>query len=151
MGDVGKGVEAGFVATVVVSILMLVQQAAGLAPQFNLIALLMTAAGTPQYPTLGWILHFVIGAGFWGAGFAAFSPHLPGPHWLRGLIFGGLIWLVMMVAFLPAAGLPMFARGMGTAIPVISLALHAVFGLVLGEAYHLLLHYLPSEVDEELG
>jgi len=151
MGDVGKGVEAGFVATVVVSVLLLVQQAAGLSPQFNLISLLMTAAGTPQYPTLGWILHFVIGAGFWGAGFAAFSPHLPGPHWLRGLMFGALIWLVMMVAFLPAAGLPMFAVGMGTAIPIVSLALHAVFGLVLGETYHLLLHYLPSEVDEELG
>jgi len=40
---------------------------------------------------------------------------------------------------------------MGTAIPIVSLALHAVFGLVLGETYHLLLHYLPSEVDEELG
>ncbi len=148
MGDVGKGVEAGFVATIVISVLMLVQHAAGVAPQFNLISLLVTAAGTPETPMLGWVLHFIIGAGVWGAGFAVFSPHLPGPHWLRGLAFGILAWLLMMVAFLPSAGLPIFASGMGTQIPVVSLALHLVYGLVLGETYHLLLHYLPSEVDE---
>jgi hypothetical protein len=26
-----------------------------------------------------------------------------------------------------------------------------VFGLALGEAYHLLLHYMPGEADEEAG
>jgi hypothetical protein len=148
MGDVTKGVEAGLVATIVISILILIQQAAGVAPQFNLIALVMSAAGTPEYPTLAWVVHFVVGVGVWGIGFAAFSPHLPGPHWVRGLIFGVLTWLAMMIAFLPAAGLPMFAQGMGTEIPVVSLVLSIVYGLVLGETYHLLLHYLPSEVDE---
>jgi uncharacterized protein DUF6789 len=148
MGDVAKGVEAGFVATVAISILLLIQQAAGVAPQFNLIALIMAAAGTPEYPSLAWIVHFAVGVGAWGIGFAAFSPHLPGPHWVRGLIFGVLTWLATMIAFLPAAGLPMFAQGMGTEIPVVSLVLSLIYGLVLGETYHLLLHYLPSEVDE---
>lgn len=148
MGDVAKGVEAGFVATIVISALMLVQQAAGVAPAFNLISLIQDAAGAPGMLTLAWILHFTIGIGVWGGGFAAFSPHVPGPHWLRGLIFGAMTWVLMMVVFLPAAGLPIFAQGMGTTIPFVSLVLSVVFGLVMGESYHLLLHYLPSEVDE---
>jgi hypothetical protein len=148
MGDMSKGVEAGFVATVVISMLMLVQMASGVAPDFNLISLIKQAANTPDYPSVAWIVHFAVGTALWGTGFAAFSPHLPGPHWMRGLMFGVLAWLAMMILFLPAAGLPVFARGMGMAIPVDSLALHLVFGAVLGETYHLLLHYLPSEVDE---
>jgi hypothetical protein len=148
MGDITKGLESGFIATVFVSIVLFAQQMLGFMPNFNLIDVLMTSAGTPGQPLLGWALHFVIGVGLWGAGFAAFSPHLPGPHWLRGLIFGALAWLAMMVAFLPSAGLPMFAAGMGIGIPLYMLALHLFFGLVLGESYHLLLHYLPSEVDE---
>jgi len=148
MGDVSKGVEAGFVATIVISLLMLIQQAAGVAPTFNLITLITAATNMPDYVAISWIVHFVVGVGLWGVGFAAFSPHLPGPHWLRGLIFGAFAWFLMMVIFLPAAGMPVFANGLGTTIPVISLMLHLVYGAVIGESYHLLLHYLPSEVDE---
>jgi len=67
---------------------------------------------------------------------------------LRGLMFGVFAWFLMMVIFLPAAGMPIFANGLGTTIPIIALALHLVYGAVIGESYHLLLHYLPSEVDE---
>jgi len=148
MGDVTKGVEAGFIATVFISIVLVAQHALGFMPNFNLIDLLMVSAATPGQPVLGWSMHFVIGVGLWGAGFAAFSPHLPGPHWVRGMIFGVLAWILMMAAFLPSAGLPMFAAGMGWSIPLYTLALQLFFGFVLGESYHLLLHYLPSEVDE---
>jgi hypothetical protein len=148
MGDVTKGLEAGFIATILLSIILFAQQALGFMPSFNLIDVLMISAGTPGQPLLAWALHFVVGVGLWGAGFAAFSPHLPGPHWLRGLIFGAFTWLAMMVAFLPSAGMPMFAAGTGLSIPLYTLALSLFYGLVLGESYHLLLHYLPSEVDE---
>lgn len=148
MGDVSKGVEAGFIATIVISALMLIQQAAGVAPAFNLITLITAATNMPDYVAISWIVHFAVGVGLWGVGFAAFSPHLPGPHWLRGLMFGAFAWFLMMVIFLPAAGMPIFANGLGTTIPVIALALHLVYGAVIGESYHLLLHYLPSEVDE---
>ena len=148
MGDITKGLEAGFIATVALSIVLLAQQALGFMPNFYLINVLTISAGTSAEPLLGWALHFVIGVGLWGSAFAAFSPHLPGPHWVRGLMFGVFAWLVMMIAFLPSAGMPMFAAGMGLSIPVYALVLNLVFGLVLGESYHLLLHYLPSEVDE---
>lgn len=149
MGDLTKGFEAGLIATVFISVLLYAQQAAGVHPDFNLIALLQSAAGMPGEIFMPWIIHFIVGSVFWGLGFAVLSPHLPGPHWLRGAIFGVLAWIVMMLVFLPAAGLPVFAQGMGIGIPATAFALHLVFGLVLGEAYHLLVHYFPGEVEEE--
>jgi hypothetical protein len=147
MGDISKGVQAGLAATVVISILILLQQAAGMTSAFDLIGMIQDAANMPNV-VVAWIVHFVVGVGLWGVGFAVLSPHLPGPHWLRGLMFGAAAWLVMMVVFLPAAGMHVFAMGAGTSIPVISLVIHLIYGAVLGESYHLLLHYLPSEVDE---
>jgi uncharacterized membrane protein YagU involved in acid resistance len=96
-----------------------------------------------------WILHFLIGSVMYGVLFAVFSPHLPGPKWLRGAQFGVLAWLAMMVAFLPAAGLPIFAMGMGPEIPVSAFVIHLIFGVTMGEVYHLLVHYFPGEVEED--
>jgi hypothetical protein len=147
MGDVTEGIIAGLIATIVTTIVIFAQQAAGIVPAFNLIALIQTAA-TGNDLVFAWVFHFVVGVVVWGGLFAVFSPHLPGPHWVRGLIFGLLTWLATMLAFLPAAGMPMFALGSGAAIPMVALAINLIFGLVLGESYHLLLHYMPGEVDE---
>ena len=147
MGDLTKGAEAGFAATVLITVLIFVQQRLGISPQFNLIALATATVGGD--PVMGWIFHFFVGGVLWGLGFAVLSPHMPGPHWFRGTLFGLLAWLIMMVAFLPTIGLPAFAEGHGPTIPVAALVLHLIFGLTLGEVYHLLVHFLPGEVEEE--
>jgi hypothetical protein len=147
VGDVSKGIESGFIATFVISLLMVAQARTGIAPDFNLIALLMQAAKIPESVSIAWTAHVAIGTVLWGTGFAMLSPHLPGPHWLRGLTFGLLAWVAMMVLFLPAADKPIFAQGLGPTIPVASLGLHLVFGLVLGETYHLLLRTRSNEAD----
>jgi hypothetical protein len=147
MGDVSKGVQAGLAATIAISVLMLIQQAAGVASGFDLIDMIKSAANMDN-TIVAWIVHFIVGVGLWGVGFAAFSPHMWGPHWARGLAFGVIAWLLMMVIFLPAAGMPIFNYGQGATVPIVALILHLVYGAVLGETYHLLLHYLPSEVDE---
>ena len=150
MGDVREGIIAGFIATIVLTVAMLAQNAAAYWPDVNFISMLQSASGTQGSPAMAWVLHFIIGGVAWGGLFAVFSPHLPGPHWLRGLIFGLLAWLAMMVAFLPAASMPMFARGLPNASDIIqvTLGLHLLFGVVMGEVYDLLLRYMPSEVDE---
>lgn len=148
MGDLPKGIESGFAATILISILILLQKAMGVQPQFDLLAWLGKAAGSSD-PIFIWMLHFIVGSVFWGLGFAVLSPHLFGPHWLRGAVFGVLAWLVMMLVFLPSAGLPVFASGMGPAIPAVAFGLHLVFGVVMGEVYHLLVHFFPGEVEEE--
>ena len=147
MGDLTKGMEAGFAATVLISILMFIQQRLGLSPEFNLLAMATVAVGGD--PIMGWIFHFFVGGVMWGLAFAVMSPHLRGPHWLRGATFGVLAWLIMMVAFLPAIGMPMFGEGQGPTIAVAAFVLNLIFGLTLGEVYHLLVHYFPGEVEEE--
>jgi uncharacterized membrane protein YagU involved in acid resistance len=146
MGDLPKGMEAGFAATVLITILVFIQQTLGLSPEFNLIAMATKAVGGDTI--MGWIAHFFMGGVVWGIGFAVASPHWPGPHWLRGALFGVLAWLIMMVAILPMIGYEMFAAGMGPTIPVASFVLHLIFGLTMGETYHLLVHYFPGEVEE---
>jgi len=148
MGDVFRGLEAGFIATVFLVGFLFVQHALGIVPEFNLINLLMASAGAQDRPALGWGLMFMIGTVLWGLGYATVSRRMRGPHWLRGMAFGVGTWFVMMFAFLPTAGLPAFAQGMGFGIPVFALVMHLVYGAVLGASYQLLVHYLPSEVDE---
>src|SRR6516165_11450509 len=84
-GMIGRGIAAGFVATVVLSAMMLVKHSMGLMPELDPIAMITAMAGANS-PALGWIAHFVIGSVFWGIGFAVVSPYLPGPFWLRGVI-----------------------------------------------------------------
>jgi hypothetical protein len=136
-GMIVKGIVAGFVATVVLSAMMLMKQSMGLMPELDPIAMLTSMAGASS-PALGWIAHFVIGSIFWGVGFAIVSPYLFGPYWLRGTIFAVAAWLMMMVVVMPMAGAGLFGLDLGTMVPVATLVLHVVFGVVLGGTYGLL-------------
>jgi hypothetical protein len=44
----------------------------------------------------------------------------------------------MMITMMPMAGAGLFGLGLGGMTPVVTLVLHIVYGLVLGETYHLL-------------
>ena len=134
---IGSGIAAGFVATVVLSAIMLVKHSMGLMPELDPIAMITAMAGANS-PALGWIAHFVIGSIFWGIGFAVVSPYLPGPFWLRGVIFAVGAWLLMMIVMMPMAGAGLFGLGLSMMTPVATLVLHIVFGLVLGGVYGLL-------------
>jgi uncharacterized membrane protein YagU involved in acid resistance len=136
-GMIGRGIVAGLVATVVLSAMMLMKQSMGLMPELDPIAMLTSMAGASS-PAVGWIAHFVIGSIFWGVGFAILSAYLPGPYWLRGTIFAVGAWLMMMVVVMPMAGAGLFGLDLGTMVPVMTLALHVVFGVVLGGIYGVL-------------
>ena len=111
---IGRGIVAGFVATVVLSAMMLMKHSMGLMPELDPIALITAMAGASS-PTVGWIGHFVIGSIFWGIGFAIVSPYLPGPYFLRGMIFAAGAWLMMMIVMMPMAGAGLFGTGLGGA------------------------------------
>ena len=136
-GLIGRGIVAGFVATIVLSAIMLMKQSMGLMPELDPIAMIAGMAGASS-PAVGWIGHFVIGSVFWGAGFAIVSPYLPGPYWLRGTTFAVGAWLMMMIVMMPIAGAGPFGLSLSMMVPVASLVLHVVFGLVLGVIYGLL-------------
>ena len=130
-----KGFAAGFVATVVLSALMVMKSMMGLMPELDVIAILSNMMGASS-PAIGWAAHFMIGIVVWGGLFAWLDPHLPGgSYWLKGIIFGVGAWLLMMIAVMPMAGEELFGMNFGMMAPVMTLVLHVIFGAVLGVVY----------------
>lgn len=134
MNNIGKGLIAGFVATVVLSALMLMKSAMGLMPQLDTVAMLSSMMGGG--PTLGWLAHFMIGTVAWGGLFALTEQYLPGPSlWVKGIVLAVGAWLMMMIAVMPMAGAGFFGMNLGMVAPVMTLMLHVIFGAVLGGTY----------------
>lgn len=135
-----KGVIAGFIATIALSVLMILKGIMGMMPQMNAIKMLTTMAhgfmGTPMTPVVGWLLHFIIGSILWGILFALLFERIPGSSApTKGLVFATAAWLVMMVVVMPIAGAGLFGLHLGIGAPVATLVLHWVFGVVLGAVY----------------
>jgi len=129
-----RGILAGFVATLVLSALMVMKAKMGLMPDLNVIAMLSHMMGSDM--VAGWAAHFMIGSLLWGLSFAFFFDKLPGgPAWLKGIVFGMAAWLMMMLAVMPMAGAGIFGSYLGMMAPVMTLMLHAVFGAVMGAVY----------------
>ena len=130
-----KGVVAGFVATVVLSALMVTKSLMGFMPELDSVAMLMNMMGASS-PVMGWVAHFVIGAIIWGGLFAWLNANIPGGSlWLKGTIFGVGAWLLMMIAVLPMAGASFFGMALGMMAFVMTLVLHIIFGVVFGGVY----------------
>ncbi len=133
--NIWKGMVAGFIATVVLSALMIGKSMMGLMPELDVIAMLAKMMGASS-PAMGWVPHFLIGTVVWGGLFAWLDPHLPGgSHWLKGITFGVGAWLLMMVAVMPMAGAGLFGMNFGMMAPGMTLVLHVIFGAVLGGVY----------------
>ncbi len=140
-----RAAVAGFIATVVLSLVMVMKMKMGLMPGLNAIKMLTVMAhgmiGTPAAPWVGWGAHFMIGTLLWGVLFALSNPILPGSSPLsKGLAFSVLAWLLMMILVMPMAGAGFFGLGMGVMAPVMTLLLHLLYGAVLGLVYGGLSH-----------
>lgn len=132
--NITKALSAGFVATLVLSVLMVAKGMMGLMPDLNVIKMLGQMSGGG--PTMGWIGHFVIGTVFWGIGYAVLYHWIPGSApWVKGLLFGIAAWLLMMIMVMPMAGAGFFGLNLGPMAPIMTLMLHAIFGAVLGAVY----------------
>jgi len=136
----GKGMVAGFVATIVLSLLMIAKSIMGFMPDLNVITMLSSMAhaymGVPQIMLIGWMLHFAIGTVVWGILFVLLTPHLPGTNTVvKGLIFGTIAWLAMMIVVMPMVGAGLFGWEFGMMAPVATWMLHLSYGAVLGYVY----------------
>ncbi len=137
---IGKGMVAGFAATVVLSAFMIAKAAMGLLPAMNAIRMLAMMAhgyaGLPAAPAVGWVMHFSIGTIAWGILFALLFSRIPGKSALaKGLTFSTGAWLLMMVMVMPLAGVGLFGLRLGIGPAVATLVLHWIFGAVLGPLY----------------
>lgn len=104
-------------------------------------------AQSAVYFTVG--SHITLGMCFAGLYAYLAEPRMWGPHWARGLVFSAIPWLFSVVLFFPLAGAGFLGMGLGAGpLPFLgNLALHAVYGLVLGAIYGPWGDTLPS-VDE---
>jgi len=135
-----RSIVAGFVATVALSLLMLMKGAMGVMPELNPIAMLTDMAhanmGMPASPMVGWVAHFMIGTVVWGILFKLLYGRLPGGNaLLKGMSFSVLAWLMMMVGPMPMAGAGLFGTNLGMMAPVMTLMMHLIWGAVLGYTY----------------
>lgn len=136
MSDLFKGIVAGGVATAVLSAVMLLISATGFEPQLELTRLLLTVLDVPAAHALGWILHFAVGSLLLGGSFAYIEPRLGADnHTKRGILYGLIAWLIVMLVFLPSAGLGYFGFQLSVLAPLVMLALHVLYGGVLGWTY----------------
>ncbi|WP_290652493.1 DUF6789 family protein [Aquisalimonas sp.] len=140
MADFGRGIMAGLVATLVISLIMIMRQAAGIMPWFDPIEVMSLTAqnllGMPHSVAGGWVLHIGIGSLIWGVLFSGLADMLPGKSYTRrGLLFGLLAWILVMMTVFPMAGSGFFAMGFGVIAPIATLISHLIFGAVLGATY----------------
>ncbi|QCO57818.1 hypothetical protein EOK75_19320 (plasmid) [Pseudorhodobacter turbinis] len=137
MNNIVAGLVAGFVATVVLSLMMVAKGMMGVMPELDVIAMLSAMMGVSAL--IGWLGHFMIGTLAWGGGFALLYALIPGNTALvKGIVFGIAAWLGMMMMVMPMAGAGLFGMAFGMMAPIMTLVLHIVFGAVLGTVFHML-------------
>ena len=136
-GDILKGVVAGFVATLALSALMILKDMIDLFPRVDLVALLSGLLDAPL--AVGWAVHALIGTVVFGALFALVAVKIPGATPItKGVLFAVGLWLLMQLIVLPLTPAGFFGVGFGFWAPVVTLAMHVVYGAVLGSVFALL-------------
>ncbi len=133
MNKIVKGLIAGLVATIVLSLLMMIKAKMGLMPNLNIIHMLASKMGGAA--VMGWTAHIAIGLGY-GVIFGLFYQSIPSESgMMKGILLGIAGWLIMMIAIMPMMGAGMFASNMGMVAAVMTLVLHLIFGAVLGYTF----------------
>ena len=103
MTNLKNGFLAGFIATAVLSVMMVAKGMMGLMPELDVAAMLAMMMGAPLL--VGWLGHFMIGNLAWGGGFAVLYGMIPGGSAIiKGIVFGVAAWLGMMIMVMPMAG-----------------------------------------------
>lgn len=131
---IGRGLIAGLVATIIVSLAVILQQALGILPQLSTIRVLAQMLGY-QSIAVGWAAHFIVGVLLWGPLYAWLDPKSSYPHWFIGMMFATFVWLGVMLVIMPAVGAGLFGIELGIVTPTATLVLHWIYGAALGTAF----------------
>src|SRR5262245_45384503 len=145
MPDSMKGIISGFIATVAITAIFLMFNAAGVLPELDIVHLIDQLGSVAR--TGAFVDHFIVGALLWGPIFAAFDSMTSAsrPRWQKGLLFGVIAWFLMMVIFMPTVGMGLFGQKLGIVGPVGMFGMHMVYGLVLGVMFGLLDKRFPTK------
>lgn len=138
-----RGIVAGFGATIVLSVIMVMKGQMGIMPELNVAGMLSGMMNASL--AMGWLAHFMIGTVIWGSLFALVENRLPGGAVMSGVVFSIFAWLLMMVGPMQMAGAGLFGLNLGVMAPMVTLMLHLIWGLVLGFTYERLPSFKPAE------
>ena len=135
-----RGMVAGLIATIALSVVMMLQSVSGVMPDVNVTAILgeiaNEIAGLPDTSVVGWFLHGIVGVVIGGGFFAIAYAYFPGPTAVvRGMVYAVMVWLLMMVAIMPMGDLGFFGMEVSGTVPVVMLVLQLLFGAILGFSY----------------
>jgi hypothetical protein len=141
------GVIAGFVATVVMSLALLIAYliAGGIGSEtgnrvdrwFAGLSDNHLTSGIYDVPIAAFSVNLLAGLA-WALVYARFvEERLPGPGWRRGMLFSIVPWLLSLVVFFPLVGAGFFGAGLNAGpLPALgNLVLHLLYGAVLGTVY----------------
>ena len=133
MNKVIHGVLAGIIATLVLSVLMVMKAKMGLMPDLNVIKMLASMMGGAL--AIGWIMHFMIGIGY-GVVLSVADDLLPGKTLIvKAIVLAVIGWVLMMVVVMPVLGAGLLGLKIGMMAPIMTLVLHVIFGVTLGLVY----------------
>ena len=140
-----KGIIAGFVATIVLSLIFATLNAIGILPQLDIVTLIDRLGSIGR--VAAWVDHFIVGMFLWGPIFSGFDSTFEAkwPRWQRGLIFGVVIWFLMMIIFMPVVGGGLFGLQIGWVEPIGMFFMNMVYGLVIALVYDLLDKRYPTK------
>jgi MFS family permease len=143
-----KGSIAGFIATVVLSALILIFNNIGILKELDIIEHIDKLGSIQR--VAAWVDHFIVGALLWGPIFAGFDATTSEtrPRWQKGLMFGVITWFMMMIIFMPVIGgtwKNLFGWQLGWIEPVGMFGMNMLYGLVLGVVFDLLDRQFPTK------
>ncbi len=141
--NVGKAMLAGFIATLVMTMIMYIAPMMGM-PKMDVAAMLggMLRQDMPEPMSslwlMGMVLHFVNGSVIFPLIFAFLLYHrLPGAPWRKGIIWGLILWFVSQAMVMPMMGAGFFSSHAPEPLMTVigSLMGHIIYGGILGGIY----------------
>lgn len=136
MQNLASAMMAGLIATIVISVLMLLKSALGIMPELSVPAIIAQILGVDDAPLLGWTVHLLVGTVIYAFALTKIDSNFPTEGKIsNGIVTGSIGWIFMMAILMPLAGADVFGIELGIEVPFVTLAMHLMFGAVLGWSF----------------
>jgi len=133
--NIGKGILAGFIATVVMTMIMYLAPMMGM-PKMDIAGMI---SGMMKIPwIIGMMIHLMLGVVLFPFIYVyVLADKLPGPGALRGTIWGLILFILAQTMVMPMAGAGFFSSASPQQMLMVigSLMGHVVYGAILGVIY----------------
>jgi len=141
--NVEKAILGGFIATLVMTVIMYLAPLMGM-PKMDVAAMLGGMMGRTMPEPLsgawlmGMILHFVNGSVIFPLIFAfLLYARVPGAPWRKGIVWGLILWFISQAVVMPMMGAGFFSSHAPQPMMTVvgSLMGHIIYGAILGGIY----------------